>query len=367
MSQIVHSIAIIDGVSQDNKEYRKPLYHIPKGVSLFHHTAKLRFFYEKSYTIEVFFVTLPVNNSLMMPKVSVILPIYNVAPYLDETFKSLIQQSLRDIEIIAVNDGSTDDSEIIIKKYQQQDSRVISFSQENKGQSAARNLALQHATGKYIYMMDSDDILKNTDALQTCYDYAEKNQADFTFFDGESFSEKGVNRISRNTKRTHLVDENKRYDGEYLLNLVLDTQTHNCVVWLLFIRKEFLDRIGLKFYEGIIHEDELYTTILTLSCNNIYCLKRILVGHRIRSVSTMGISYSKRNMNCYLTVADELLRFRRTPIIHKFLRYTLSKVFYTGYQIPLREKPAVFWRAMRSGYLKYIGLKSSLVFWLKQS
>lgn len=302
-----------------------------------------------------------------MVKVSVILPIYNVAPYLDETFQSLLDQSLRDIEIISVNDGSTDNSGDIIEKYQQKDNRIISFTQENKGQSAARNLALQHATGKYIYMMDSDDVLKDSDALQTCFEYAEKNQADFIFFDGDSFSEKGVDRISRNTKRTHLVDENKKYDGEYLLNLVLDTQTHNCVVWLLFIRKDFLDRIGLKFYEGIIHEDELYTTILTLSSNNIYCLKRSLVGHRIRAASTMVLSYSKRNMNCYLTVADELLRFRQTPIIHKFLRYTLSKVFYTGHQIPLKEKPAVFWRALRSGYTKYIGLKSTIVFWLKQS
>lgn len=300
-----------------------------------------------------------------MIKVSVILPIYNVASYLDETFCSIAQQTLKDIEIIAVNDGSTDHSEEIIRKWQQQDSRIISLSQENQGQSAARNLALRQAKGQYIYMMDSDDKLINPDALQTCYDYAEKSHADFIFFDGESFTEEGVSRISRNTKRTHLVEENQPQNGENLLNLVLNTQTHNCVVWLLFIRREFLERIGLRFYEGIIHEDELFTTILTLSSDNIYCLKHSLVGHRIRQASTMGIKFSKRNLNCYLTVADELLRFRRTPIIHKFLRYTLSKVFNTGHLIPFKEKPAVFWRALRSGYLKYIGLKSTLVFWLK--
>ena len=300
-----------------------------------------------------------------MVKVSVIIPIYNVAPYLDETFQSIIGQSLPDIEILAVNDGSTDNSEEIIRKWQQQDSRILLFSQENRGQSAARNLALKHATGQYIYMMDSDDKLTDPDALQICYDYAEKNHSDFFFFDGESFSEQGVSRISRNTKRIHLVDEDKPYDGEYLLNLMLDTKRHNCVVWLLFIQKAFLDRIGLKFYEGIIHEDELFTTILTLNSDNIYCLKRNFVGHRIRKASTMGLTYSKRNLNCYLTVADELLRFRRTPIIHKFLRYTLSKVFFTGHQIPLKEKPSVFWRALRSGYLKYIGWKSTFVFWLK--
>jgi para-nitrobenzyl esterase len=71
----------------------------------------------------------------------------------------------------------------------------------------------------------------------------------------------------------------------------------------------------------------------------------------------MSSRFSRRNLDCYLTVADELLRFRRTPIIHKFLRYTLSKVFYTGHLIPPRDKPAIFWRALRSGYLKYIGIK----------
>ena len=300
-----------------------------------------------------------------MVKVSVILPIYNVAPYLEATFESLIHQSLSDIEIIAVNDGSTDHSEDIIKKYQQLDPRVISFSQKNQGQSTARNLALQHASGKYIYMMDSDDVLSKSDALEICYDYAEKNQADFIFFDGESFSEKKAHRTSWNTKRTHLVEEDTRYDGNYLLNLMLDTQAHNCVVWLLFIRRDFIECIGLRFYDGIIHEDELFTTILTLSTDNIYCLRQNLVGHRIRTASTMGINFSKRNLDCYLTVADQLLHFSKAPIIHKFLHYTLSKVFYTGHFIPFRDKPAIFWRVLRSGYLKYIGLKSSAVFWLK--
>lgn len=296
-------------------------------------------------------------------KVSVILPVYNVGAYLEETLQCLTNQSLSDIEIIAVNDGSIDNSEAILQKYQQKDSRVSYYNQPNQGQSAARNHALRYAIGEYIYFMDSDD-KADPDLLQLCYDYAQHTQADFIFFDGEKLMEDGANPVAWNYQRTHLLEEHKRYDGETLLNLMLDTKKHNCVVWLLFIRKAYLDRIGLRFYEGIIHEDELYTTILTLNSNNIYCLKRNLISHRIRSSSTMGISYSKRNMNCYLTVADELLKFRQTPIIHKYLRYTLSKVFYTGHQIPLKEKPSVFWRAFRSGYLKYIGLKSSLVFWL---
>lgn len=301
-----------------------------------------------------------------MIKISVILPIYNVAPYLDATFQSVINQSLEDIEIIAVNDGSTDDSESIIQKYKQQDPRIISLYQENQGQSVARNTALQHATGQYIYMMDSDDLLANPDALQICYDYAEKNKADFIFFDGESFSDGEALRYSWNTKRTHLVEENKQYDGEFLLNLMLDTQKHNCVVWLLLINHEYLDRIGLRFYPGIIHEDELFTTILTLKSDSIYCLKQqSFIKHRIRSASTMGLRYTKRNMDCYLTVIDELFKFQNSPIIQKFAKYTLSRVFYTGHQIPFNEKFGVFWRAMQSGYFKYIGMKSLMVFWFK--
>lgn len=300
-----------------------------------------------------------------MIKVSVILPVYNVASYLDETFKSLLNQSLKEIEIIAVNDGSTDESEGIIRKYVTQDSRITFYSQKNQGQSAARNLALQHATGEYIYMMDSDDVLADKNALQISYEYAEKCKADFIFFDGDSLLEEGAAPISWDYHRTQDLEEMKAYSGEFLLNLMLDNSKHNCVVWLLLINHKYLKNIGLSFYPGIIHEDELFTTKLTLQSNKVFCLKRSFVRHRVRSASTMGKHYSKRNINCYLTVIDELIKWQDSPIIHKFARYTLSKVFYTGHQIPFKEKSGVFWRATKSGYLKYVGWKSSFVFWFK--
>ena len=301
-----------------------------------------------------------------MVKVSVILPVYNVAPYLDETFTSLLSQTLQDIEIIAVNDGSEDNSEDIIEKYAQQDARISYFTQTNQGQSVARNLALQHATGEYIYMMDSDDVLIDQEALRICYDYAERNKADFIFFDGDTLQEQGASLLTWDYKRTEDLLEDKAYQGEELLNEMLDKWKHNCVVWLLLINHNYLKRIGLDFYPGIIHEDELFTTKLTLQSDKIFCLKKSFVKHRIRSASTMGKRYSKRNVNCYLTVIDELLKWQDSPIIHKFAKYTLSKVFYTGHQIPFKEKPAIFWRAFKSGYLKYIGLKPAMVFWFKK-
>lgn len=156
-----------------------------------------------------------------MPKVSVIMPVYNVASYLDAAFISLQQQTLTDYEVIVVNDGSTDDSQDIISRYAQSDTRIISFQQQNQGQSVARNLALEHATGDYIYFMDSDDVIA-PETLQNCYDYAEKTQADFVFFDGEIFYEDGAQHLPWNYKRSYLYEECKAYDGEGLLNRMLD-------------------------------------------------------------------------------------------------------------------------------------------------
>lgn len=299
-----------------------------------------------------------------MPKVSVILPVYNVAPYLDEALKSLENQTLKDIEIIAVNDGSTDNSEEILKKHQDSDQRISYFNQENRGQSAARNLAMKYASGEYIYFMDSDDVI-DIEALQICYNHAKTTNADFIFFDGETMLDEGAQPLSWDYKRTNLVSDN-RLEGKELLNGMLDKEKHNCVVWLLFIKHEYLRNIQLSFYPGIIHEDELFTTLLTLQSSNIFALKKSFVKHRVRKASTMGKHYSKYNLNCYLTVIDELFRFQDSPIIRKFARYTLSKVFYTGHVIPLSEKFGIFWRAIKSGYLRYIGWKAAMVFWLKR-
>ena len=93
----------------------------------------------------------------MMPKVSVIIPVYNVEKYLKQCLDSVVNQTLKDIEIICVNDGSTDNSLEILEEYAQKDNRIIIISQENQGQSVARNIALEKATGEYVGFVDSDD------------------------------------------------------------------------------------------------------------------------------------------------------------------------------------------------------------------
>ena len=111
-----------------------------------------------------------------MPKVSVIIPVYNVEKYLHECLDSLLNQTLKDIEIIAVDDGSTDSSLKILKDYAKKDKRLKVLTQENKGAGAARNLGMKHATGSYLSILDSDDYFDHS-MLELLYKKAEKTKA----------------------------------------------------------------------------------------------------------------------------------------------------------------------------------------------
>ena len=100
-----------------------------------------------------------------MPKISIIIPVYNAALYLEECLLSISQQTFNDFEILAINDGSTDRSLEILKKYQAKEPRLQVISQENKGVSAARNLGLDNAKGEYIAFVDADDFLLDVEWL----------------------------------------------------------------------------------------------------------------------------------------------------------------------------------------------------------
>ena len=95
----------------------------------------------------------------MVNKVSVIVPVYNVQDYIEECLLSIMNQSYKEIEIVAVNDGSTDDSLLVLEKMHSRDSRIIILNKENGGLSDARNYGIKHSTGDYYLFVDSDDVI----------------------------------------------------------------------------------------------------------------------------------------------------------------------------------------------------------------
>ena len=116
-----------------------------------------------------------------MPKVSVVIPVYNVEKYLGECLDSVLRQTLNEIEIICVDDGSTDGSAAILQKYAAADPRIRLISQANAGLSAARNAGMDAATGKYIYFLDSDDYI-SADAMEKCFSICERDDLDQLVF-----------------------------------------------------------------------------------------------------------------------------------------------------------------------------------------
>ena len=120
------------------------------------------------------------------PKVSVIIPVYNTEAYVEQTLRSIMGQTLRDIELIVVNDGSTDGSLSVLERIATGDDRIRLYTQPNKGLSQTRNAGIARARGEFIYFMDSDDLLE-PDALERCYERCQSDRLDFVFFDAESF------------------------------------------------------------------------------------------------------------------------------------------------------------------------------------
>lgn len=108
--------------------------------------------------------------------VSVIIPIYNGERHLEECLDSCLEQTLRSIEIICINDGSTDNTEKILNKYVERHENIVILNQKNQGSGAARNLGIKHANGEFAAFMDSDDFYPDKDALKKLYNAAIENK-----------------------------------------------------------------------------------------------------------------------------------------------------------------------------------------------
>ncbi len=120
-----------------------------------------------------------------MAKVSIIIPIYNVDKYLDTCIESARNQSLEDLEIICIDDYSTDQSLEVLRRHQIDDQRIIVIENtKNLGQSYSRNIGIQKATGEYIYFLDSDDFIEH-DAMEKLYFYAKSRSLEVIFFDAQ--------------------------------------------------------------------------------------------------------------------------------------------------------------------------------------
>lgn len=219
-----------------------------------------------------------------MYKVSCIVPVYNVDKYLEKCLDSLVSQTLQDIEIIAVNDGSTDSSQEIINKYVEKfPQKVKCINKENGGQGSARNCGLEIAQGEYISFVDSDDWLQ-LDCFEEMYKIAKKNNSDIVI----------CNMVDNFENGNIIV-----YDCVHYKHPALKTMS----ACNKLFKKDLIGKT--RFPEKIWYEDFAFTTPLILKAKIITPIDRNFYQCHIREVSTMNNNNSIKNLDI-ITAYEEV-------------------------------------------------------------
>lgn len=220
-----------------------------------------------------------------MPKISIIVPVYNTEKYLAKCLDSLVNQTLTDIEIIIINDGSTDNSEKIIKEYQKKYSNIVYIKNTNHGQGHARNLGITAAKGEYLTFVDSDD-------------YVELNML-------EELYDETCDVVVGDIKQ--IIGENQVYLKNYYeisdksnINLML---SHPGPVVKLYKRTLF---DNIKFLENVYYEDLATMPLIATKAKKVKYVNKALYNYLIRTDSTMRkVSFNKKLDDIYL-VLDHL-------------------------------------------------------------
>lgn len=196
-------------------------------------------------------------------KLSFIVPVYNTEQFLEKCLQSILNQELspEDYEVIIVNDGSPDNSQVIIDQFTEQYSQFISITTPNRGLSAARNVGIRQAKGDYLFFIDSDDYLEDRSLLKVIEKVYDKN-LDCISFDYKKILEDD---ISKDYRVISCYNGNKIYSGDVFLyeNTIISN------VWKYLFRRTILTQNELYFTEGIYHEDEDFTILFLSYCNKI--------------------------------------------------------------------------------------------------
>lgn len=231
-------------------------------------------------------------------KISVIVPVYNVAEYIEECVQSLVAQTFKEFEVIFVDDCGTDESIRIIErelgriKANSFDARVIKH-ERNRGLSAARNTGFEAAVGEYVYFLDSDDYI-TSDCLERLYHAAVESEADVTIGD---YSVVGG-------KDTWLAHLNGEQCGDPLQGYICGQ--YYVMAWNKLCKRSFLLNNELSFIEGLVHEDEPWTFAVSCYAKKIKLVHENTYIYRVRENSLQTGKDFTKHFKAYLTILREI-------------------------------------------------------------
>ncbi len=306
-----------------------------------------------------------------MPKVSVIIPVYNVEKYLKRCLDSLVNQTFNDIEIICINDGSTDNSLKIIEEYAQKDSRIKLFSQENKGSATARNVGLDNANGEYLMFCDSDDWYESQ-MVEKMFSAIEKENVDLVVCD--------VNIVidETNDRKDDTVYPRLGFIGKVDFNSNIKIKDKvKVLLWKKIFRKSLVDKYNIRFPDGHKQEDCTFIRQYVLVAKNAYGLNEKLYNYVYRTGSVMSKAFDKGAKDCLDTLYcfDNLLFFlsKIKNIGNSKLNYVYDSVqddaffWYQFVSIDYKEKYAMeFIEILQRNKVPIANKKSHLLIYYAQ-
>ena len=250
----------------------------------------------------------------MQPKVSVIIPVYNVEKYLDACLNSVLSQTMQGIEIICVDDGSTDSSPAILDRYAARHDNLRLLRKENGGQSAARNDALRIARGEYILFVDSDDELTGADSIARMCARADETRSDLLIFSAKACYETEALRRADPAIAEYVALQNAYADGltgpDLYIQLVMNRDDRVAIMFNLY-RRAFLEAHNLRFVEGLLFEDQLFTVQCFACAERTAQLNASCYLYRVREGSTMTGMRLREHAKYAYQVAAELDAFIR--------------------------------------------------------
>lgn len=263
-----------------------------------------------------------------MIKVSVIIPVYNGEMHLRQCLDSVCNQTLKEIEIICVDDGSTDSSFEILKEYQDKDNRIQLYQQQNLYAGVARNLGKSHATGEYLVFWDCDDFFE-LNALEEMYNRAVAMQADVCVCGANKYFE-DKDKIAPNaagylTKKHVSGDVFSRITNEgYILNFT------NAVPWNKMFRREFIEKLKLD-YKPVRNGNDIYFTQCAIAlAERITVLDKALVTYRVNQSGSLFGTLSKSPLipfESWIAVAEDLKKLNAFPE-QSFVNKVLGSIVY---------------------------------------
>ncbi len=267
-----------------------------------------------------------------MPKVSIIIPIYNTEKYLAQCLDSITSQTFEDFEYICVNDGSTDNSLKILEQYANKDNRLKIINQKNKGSSAARNMALKHIKGKYISFIDSDDFVAK-DFLEKLVNIAEKDNSDIVYCrhtvycsaDNKYIPDKNKEKLKKLFYKYSKTTNNK-IKKRCILNIV---ENSSSVCFKLY-KSSIIKNNDICFFENIYAEEDYAFNILTnIYSSKISFLEEDLYFYRkqITSITAKNTDDFRINSIKSFILLTKVLNTRNLLIKNKILMRFISHKF----------------------------------------